>query len=279
MKTLNGVKFGFSAVNAGQRAVNYEPQLFATSTDGNFRITPPVSKILGIQHGDYVMFLNNIIELDNAIRDKDPDLVAYCNENGLNIDSPEAKVAIHKEFDAWAIAKGIQEFDSKGNIKTTTERLTKADKLKFVSAHFEEMMTAAMDEEQGAAAEIKDALSADGVTKEAQMSILCDFVKPRELPKFRGSKTANPAALTGVGVTLNFTDSNVWKQLKVDMGEAASDMNRIYELDMDNIQTVVMSDGYKEVTVKVVALGNYVDKAPAKIGKKGEEASEANVEA
>lgn len=43
MKTVNGMSFGFSAVNAGQRNVAVEPQLIAVSTEGNFRMTPPKS--------------------------------------------------------------------------------------------------------------------------------------------------------------------------------------------------------------------------------------------
>lgn len=46
MKTVNGMSFGFSAVNAGQRNVAVEPQLIAVSTEGNFRMTPPVSLLL-----------------------------------------------------------------------------------------------------------------------------------------------------------------------------------------------------------------------------------------
>lgn len=275
MKTLanGGMKFGFSAVNAGQRAATYEPQLIVSSTEGNFRMTAPVSKLLDIQHGEYAMFLSNVDTLDRAIALKDEDLVAYCEENGIDIDSPEARIAIHKEFDMWAIAKGVQEFDSKGNIKTVSERLTKKDKIKFIEATFEERLAAALDEENGAPAETKDALSRDGITKEEQMEILADFVKPKELPKFRGSKTANPAGLMGSGVTLNFTDSNVWKQLKVGMGESATKLNRIFDLDVENIQEVVMSDGCKDVTIKALTLGKFTDKVPAKVGKgSGEEA-------
>lgn len=271
MKTLGGLKFGFSAVNAGQRATVYEPQLIVSSTEGNFRITSPVSKVLNVQHGENIMFLNNIDTLDNGIREKDADLVAFCEANGLDIASPEAMVAIHKEFDMWAIAKGIQEFDAKGNVKTSTERLTKNDKLKFVSTHFDAMLESALDEEGDCPAEIKDALTRDGISKEEQMEILTGFVNARELPKFRGSKTANPAGLSGAGVVLTFTDSNVWKQLKSDMGDVATKMNRIFDLDIDNIQEVPMSDGYNEVIVKALVLGKYVDKVPAKIGKKGEE--------
>lgn len=270
MKT-NGVKgmaFGFSAVNAGQRNVSVEPQIIAVSTEGNFRITPPVSKVLGIGHGDYVMFLSNVDNIDAAITARTEEVLNFCKENGLEVGSPEASITIHKEFDMWAIAKGIVEFDTKGNKKTTSERLTKNDKIKFVSQNFDSMFEQAMEE---ADAETKDALSRDGVTKEEQIDILAAFVTPRELPKYKGSKTANPAGLTGAGTSLTFTDSNVWKQLKVDMGENATKLNRVFDIDIENLQEIELNDGYKDVVVKALVLGESTDKEPARIGKGNDE--------
>lgn len=269
MKTnnLKGIGFGFSAVNAGQRNVSVEPQMIAVSTEGNFRITPVVSRVLGLAHGDYVMFLNNVDNIENAISAKDETIVAFCAENGLELGTPEAAIAIHKEFDMWAIAKGIVEYDTKGNIKTTTERLTKNDRLKFVSQNFDEMLTAAMEKGDD---ETKDALTRDGISKEEQMDILCGFVIPRVVKKYKGSKVANPAGLTGVGTSLTFTDANVWKQLKADMGSDATKFNRVFDVDVENLQDAVISNGFEEVTVKALVLGDYADKEPARIGK-GEE--------
>lgn len=269
MKT-NGLKamgFGFSAVNAGQRSTTVEPQFICVSTEGNFRITPPVSKALGIGHGDYVMFLNNVDAIDYAISTKADEVVKFCEEQGLDVNSPEAAIALHKEFDMWAIAKGIVEYDTKGNQKTTTERLTKNDKIKFVSQNFEDMLATAMEQADD---ETKDALSREGVTKEEQTDILAAFVTPRELPKYKGAKAANPAGLTGAGTSLTFTDSNVWKQLKADMGDDATKFNRVFDVDLENLQDIELSDGYKTVTVKALVLGDYTDKEPARIGK-GEE--------
>lgn len=269
MKT-NGLKamgFGFSAVNAGQRSAIVEPQFICVSTEGNFRLTPPVSKALGIGHGDYVMFLNNVDAIDYAISTKADEVVKFCEEQGLEVNSPEAAIALHKEFDMWAIAKGIVEYDTKGNQKTTTERLTKNDKIKFVSQNFEDMLATAMEQADD---ETKDALSREGVTKEEQIDILAAFVTPRELPKYKGAKAANPAGLTGAGTSLTFTDSNVWKQLKADMGDNATKFNRVFDVDLENLQDIELSDGYKTVTVKALVLGDYTDKEPARIGK-GEE--------
>lgn len=270
MKT-NGFKamsFGFSAVNAGQRNVSVEPQVIVVSTEGNFRITPPVSKVLGIGHGDYVMFLNNVDAIDAAINAKVAEVVTFCEENGLELGSPEAAIALHKEFDMWAIAKGIVEYDTKGNQKTTSERLTKNDKIKYASQNFDEMLAAAME---SADDETKEALSRDGITKEEQIDILAAFVNPRELPKYKGSKAANPAGLTGAGTSLTFTDSNVWKQLKADMGDDATKFNRVFDVDVEELQDIELNNGYKTVTVKALVLGDFTDKEPARIGKGGEE--------
>lgn len=271
MKTVNsskvGIGFGFSAVNAGQRNVTVEPQVIAVSTEGNFRITPAVSKVLGLQHGEYIMFLSNVDNIDAAIQNNAPEVVEFCEANGLELGSPEAMIAIHKEFDMWAVAKGIAEFDPKGNAKTGTERLTKNDKLKFVSQNFEAMLEGALEE---ADEETKDALSRDGITKDEQIDILTAFVTPKEVAKFKGSKVASPSQTSGIGTALTFTDSNVWKQLKADMGEEASAMNRVFDVDVEDIQDITLSDGYKEVTVKALVLGESTDKEPARIGSKDE---------
>lgn len=266
MKTGNvkGMSFGFASVNAGQRNMHVEPQVIAVSTEGGFRITPPVSRILGVGNGEYVMFISNVANIDAAIAAKDEQLVAFCDEAGLELGTSEAAIAIHREFDLWAVAKGIAEYDAKGNVKTAQERLTKKDKMKFVNANFDAMLESA---QESADDEIKDALFRDGITKEEQMDILTSFVVPREVAKFKGSKVANPAGLTGAGTSLTFTDSNVWKQLKADMGDTADKFNRCYDVDVDNLQDIEINDGYKTVVVKALILGDYTDQEPARVGK------------
>jgi hypothetical protein len=266
ISNVKAMGFGFSAINAGQRNAVVEPQIIAVSTEGNFRITPPVSRALGIGHGDYIMFVTNVENIDEAIRNKAPEVIAFCEENGLEVGSAEAAIALHKEFDMYAIAKGIAEYDPKGNMKTTTERLTKNDKIKFVSQRFDEMLAAALEQ---ADEQTKVALTRKDVTKEEQIDILSAFVTPRELTKFKGSKVANPAGLTGAGTSLTFTDSNVWKQLKADMGDDAEKLNRVYDADVENLQDIVINDGYKNVTVKAIILGEYTDKEPVRINKGG----------
>lgn len=268
---VKAMSFGFSAVNAGQRNTTVEPQVIATSTEGGFRLTPAVSKALGIGHGDYVMFLSNVDNIDAAIAAKDAVVVAFCEEQGLELGSAEAAIAIHKEFDMWAIAKGIVEYDTKGNKKTCQERLSKNDKIKFATQNFEEMLTAALDAENGVDEETRDELTREGVTKEEQIEVLSRFVKPREILKYKGSKAANPAGLTGAGTVVNFTDTNVWNQIKVDLKDDATKFNRVFDVDIEDLQDVTISNGYEDVTVKALTLGEHTDKEPSRLGKGSEE--------
>ena len=267
MKTFGKLAFGFSAVNAGQRNVSYEPELVAGANAGSFRITPPVSKALLLQHGDNIMFVTNADNIDAAIRDKAPEVVEFCTANELNIDSMEAAIAIHKEFDMWGIAKGIQEFDSKGNPKTTRERMTKADKAKYVDNYFEECLESARASENE---ELVAALNREGATEEELKAVLIEAIQGDEVAKYKGSKCANPASTIGTGVSLTFTDSNVWNQLKADMGDTAEKLNRVFAIDVENLVDAEIFNGHENVAVKVAVLGESKEEKPIRIGKKAD---------
>lgn len=268
MKTFGKMSFGFSAVNAGQRNVSYNPEIVIGTNPGSFRITPPVSKALFIGHGDYIMFVTNVDNIDKAIQDRVPEIIEFCSVNGLSVDSPEASIAIHREFDMWGIAKGIQEFDAKGNPKLTRERMTKNDKIKYVDVHFEESLEAARNSSNE---ELVAAITREGITEEEIKTILVEAIQGDEIPKYKGSKAANPAQTTGYGVSLNFTDSNVWAQIKAHMGDNATQMNLVYDIDIDNLVDAEIYNGYETVTVKVAAFGESKEEAPTRIGKKANE--------
>ena len=116
-------------------------------------------------------------------------------------------------------------------------------------------------------AEAIEAVSRDGITREEQLDILANFVEAKELTKYRGSKTANTAGLTGIGVALNFTDSNIWKQIKSDLGEEATKKNRVFNVELDKMQTAQVDNGYEVVEVAILPLMEYVDEEPARIVK------------
>lgn len=261
-----GLSFGMGIVNAGQRAANDEPELVVGSTPGSFRITSMVSKALGVAHGEYIMFVNNRANIDFAIINKAPEIVAFCEEAGLDITSPEAAAAIHAECDVWGIAKGIPEYDKNGNVRMTREKMVAKAKIEYVNNNFEETLASALDSDNE---ELKAALTREGISEEEQKAILVEGIQGDEVQKVKGSKCANTASLSGIGVTLNFTDSNVWNQLKEDMDtEKAKSTNRVFSIDIEDLQEAVVNDGYKDVVVKVALLSEYKDVKPVRIGKK-----------
>lgn len=265
MKTFGKMSFGFSAVNAGQRNVTYNPEIVVNSAPGAFRITPPVSKALFIGHGDNIMFVTNVDNIDKAIQDRAPEIIEFCKENSLDIDSAEASIAIHREFDMWGIAKGIQEFDAKGNPKFSRERMTKKDKAAYVDANFEESLEAARNSSNE---ELVAALNREGATEEELKEILIEAIQGDEVPKYKGSKCANPAQITGYGVSLTFTDSNVWNQLKAHMGDRADKMNLVFNIDVDSLAEAQIYNGHELVDVKVAVLGESKEETPARISKR-----------
>lgn len=270
MKTFGKLAFGFSAVNAGQRNVTYNPEIVVGAANGAFRITPPVSKALFIAHGDNIMFVTNVDNINKAIQEKAPEVVEFCKENGLDIDSAEAAIAIHKEFDMWGIAKGIQEYDAKGNPKLTRERMTRTDKAVYVDAHFEESLEAARNSSNE---ELVAALNREGATEEELKEILIEAIQGDEVPKLKGSKCANPAQISGYGVSLSFTDSNVWNQLKAHMGDQADKLHLIFNIDIDNLADAEIDNGYELVNVKVAVLGDSKTEVPARVGRRAEQAA------
>ena len=213
-----GLSFGMGIVNAGQRAVSEEPELVVVSTPGSFRITAQVSKALGI---------NNCANIDNAIINKVPEVVAFCEEQGLDIESPEAAMAIHAEFDIWALAKGIAELDKNGNPCTTRVRMTKNDKIKYVNTYFKETLEGALSSSNE---ELKAALGREGITEDDQKELLVSCIQ----------------------------------------GDEVTSKNRVYTVDIDNLQEAVVNNGNKDIVVKIAMLTEYKDEEPIRIGKKAE---------
>ena len=84
MKTFKGLSFGMSVVNAGQRAVSEEPELVATSTNGGFRVSSSVTRAMGVGHGEYIMFIKNVDEVQEAINAQVEEFVAELRKTAQN---------------------------------------------------------------------------------------------------------------------------------------------------------------------------------------------------
>lgn len=256
--------FGMSVVNAGQRAVSEEPELVVTSTNGGFRVSASVTRAMGVGHGEYIMFIKNVDDVQAAINAQIPEFIEFCQEAGLDPISAEAAAAFHKEFDMWAIAKGIACYDKHGNPQTIRERMTTADKKKILENQFDEILAAALasDDEQLVAS-----LSVEGISADDQKDILIKNMQGDLVIKYMGSKCANTSAMVGAGTILNFTDSAVWARLKADLGDDAENWNRKYSIDLENTIPVQVPNGKETVTVKAFVLGDYKDEEPARSKK------------
>ena len=259
MKTFKGnakLSFGLGAVNVAKRNAVSEPELVVNPTVGSFRITPAVSRALGLTNGGYIMFVSNIDAIEQAIANKDENLVAFCAEENIDMNTPEGVKAIHKAFDEWGIAKGIQMFDKNGNAVKTKERMSKTDKVEYVTNNFDDVLKAAIENGEP---EFAASLQVEGITKEEQIEILANAVNPEQVNKYYGSKCSNSSNLSGTGVSLTFSDSAVWGALKEDLGEEAKKMSRTFEVDIKELREVPYFNGHKEVIVKAAMLGEFKD--------------------
>lgn len=259
MKTFKGnakLSFGLGAVNVAKRNVVSEPELVVNPTVGGFRITPAVSRALGLTNGGYIMFVSNIDAIEQAIANKDENLVAFCAEENIDMNTPEGVKAIHEAFDEWGIAKGIQMFDKNGNAVKTKERMSKTDKVEYVTNNFDDVLKAAIENGEP---EFAASLQVEGITKEEQIEILANAVNPEQVNKYYGSKCSNSSNLSGTGVSLTFSDSAVWGALKEDLGEEAKKMSRTFEVDIKELREVPYFNGHKEVIVKAAMLGEFKD--------------------
>lgn len=259
MKTFKGnakLSFGLGAVNVAKRNAVSEPELVVNPTVGGFRITPAVSRALGLTNGGYIMFVSNIDAIEQAIANKDENLVAFCAEENIDMNTPEGVKAIHEAFDEWGIAKGIQMFDKNGNAVKTKERMSKTDKVEYVTNNFDDVLKVAIENGEP---EFAASLQVEGITKEEQIEILANAINPEQVNKYYGSKCSNSSNLSGTGVSLTFSDSAVWGALKEDLGEEAKKMSRTFEVDIKELREVPYFNGHKEVIVKAAMLGEFKD--------------------
>ena len=264
MKTFGKFNFGIQAVQAGQKSstVNAEPQLIANSTPGKFVVTAPVSKALNIAVGENIMFLNNIAGVEAAVQAKGEDILALASELGYDLSTKDGEDVMVAHLTQWYIAKGVLQYNSKGEPVMASERYSKEDKAKYLAEHALELVAANRDALVEQFGELSDEELAEYLT--------VDMV---ESPKFHaasGSKTATTASTTGVGCQLIFTDSSIWTSLKKDLGDDAPRMNRVYKVLVDEAQTAEFNNGKENIAITILPIEFKEDVAPVIRTKKAE---------
>ena len=255
MKT--GLSFGIVAIAAGQKSstVNADPQLIVSSTSGKFTLTASASKAMSIAVGETIGFMNNIKGVEDAIDAKVADLVAWADENGYDLDTKEGKDAALAAFSQWFLYKGVLLFKSNGEPILGTERFTKEDKEKFLEDHRMEMMEANRTEL------ITRLGNADATDEELAAAITIEDVASPTIHAQSGSKTASTSSASGTGLQLNFTDTSIWNQLKADL-EDKSSKNRVFSVDIEDVQDAPFNNGKEVVTVKAFPISFLSDDEP-----------------
>lgn len=256
MKTTK-IQFGFSAVQAGQKSstVNAEPRLIVNCTAGKFTITSPVTKALNVAVGENVMFFNNISEIEKAIKANNADILAYAEENGIDLSTAEGQSQVITEFTIWGIAKGYAKFDSKGNPLQTSERYTKADKQKYIDDNYVDIVA----QIRPTLIERNNGEDADDETLKAFISV--DDIESPKVQDYEGSKTMTASNATGVGCQLSFTDTAIWNAMKADLKEKDK-KNRVYSVELDSPFTAQAHNGKELVDIVVYPLTFVSDEDP-----------------
>lgn len=259
---MGKINFGFSAVQAGQKSttVNAEPTLTANSTVGKFVITSPVSKAMGVAVGDNIQFLNNIAEVELAVSQRNEIIVNWADENGVDLNTREGQDAAIKHFSVWAIAKGVPQYNQKGEPIIANARYTRDEKIAAILNEIDNFLG-----DENIYANMAKVMQNESFTKEEFVEVLTskennDFVNAVKnaaaecvnTPKYHsctGSKTSSTGTATGVGCQLNFTDTAIWNALKTELGENKYKKNRVYNVLLDDAFETEVPDGSKSVKV------------------------------
>ncbi len=240
MKT-NSIKFGASVVVSGQKSavVNAKPELIALTTKGGFMITSPVSKRLGIAPGENIMFVNTIASVEQAIATNHPDVVAYAQENGIDMESYEGHKQLVSDLATWYIAKAYAKKDKNGEPLSAVVRVSSKEKAAYLAEHIDEFV--AENREELIAAHKLDATASDEDIKKV---VTVDDVASPTTVAYEGAKTAASSSATGVGLKLTFSDSSTWDTLKDGIDEDSRlKVKRVFKVCLDDAEVIEVPNG------------------------------------
>uniref|UniRef100_A0AAU8MIU9 Uncharacterized protein n=1 Tax=Geladintestivirus 3 TaxID=3233135 RepID=A0AAU8MIU9_9CAUD len=263
---INGLSFSsINVVASGVKTsvVSAEPQLIAASTKGSFAITPAVSKALGLQPGDYIMFANNAQDVEAGVANRVDAVVEFANQNGFDLDTPEGVAACVAAGTTWFIAKGVAQFKKDGTPVMVSVRMSKEEKEKFYDENVDALIA---NNREKLIAQYE--LPADASDEDIKAHFTVDDMPAPQTQGFAGCKLAANGSQTGVGLKLSFSDTNNWEQLKYNLDDKTA-VKRVYDVDIKNpIADVDYNNGKETVKVTFYALGDYKDEAPSRFGGK-----------
>lgn len=197
--------------------------------------------------------------------DVKPELIATSTKGGFRLTGPAAEALGIAPGDytmfvkgtaedgsvSWFVGKGYAMKNSNGTTQTCKPTGAKA----YIEENFDAVLAKALESGD---AQLVEALTVEGISRDEQVELLSDAMTT---VKYQGSKCASPSKQTGLGATLTFTDNNIWSQLKKDVEEPET-INRAFALDIDDVIVASVSNGYENVDVKLLMLGDFSDAAP-----------------
>lgn len=265
---INGLSFGINVVarRVKNNVVNTEPQLILSASKGGFAITGSVSKALGLQPGDSIMFANNIADVESIVMaNENADVLNYAKEKGFDLNTAEGVEACIKSLTVWYIAKGVPMFKKDGTEATVSVRLNKEEKKKLYYENVDSII-AANRAQLIAAYNLND----DATDDEIKKHYTVDEMQNPQTQAFSGCRLSANANAVGIGLKLTFTDTNNWEQLKADMDDKTA-LKRVFSVDIKNCETGKFNDGYKIVDVTYYPLGEYTDEKSSRAVNKAAE--------
>lgn len=268
---INGLSFGINVVASGVKvsSVITEPVLVASSTKGSFNISGVVSKALGLLPGDNIMFANDATDVEKAVMNRVDAVVEFAQNNGFDLDTPEGTAACVAAATTWYIAKGVPMFKKTGEPIMVNVRFTKDEKKKFFDENVDDVIKNNR-KKLIAAYNLAETATDDEIKKAFKI----DDMPAPQIQSVSGCKLAATGSATGVGLKLSFSDTNNWEQLKSDMEDKTA-MKRSFDVDIKNPITSKFNNGKEDVDVVFYALGEHKDELPSRIGKKNEDADNA----
>lgn len=218
-----GLQFGMSAVHNGKRVMqaNNEPILIANSTKAKFTLTGAITRIMGIIPGDNVQFVSNVAGIDEAIAERDAEVMAWCKEHNVEFGTEAARAALIQNFGEYGICKGVPLFEKNGEIKLTSVRMTA--------------------EQKAAAFELNKERIAEELGKSVEEVTVDDYNPTTRA--YSGARTSTSSNLTGLGLPLTFSDSSMWSELKENLGDEADKFNRVFEVNLNEPFVVAVETG------------------------------------
>jgi len=185
--------FGLSAVSTSKRSSSTEPKFIVLAgtekSKGGIKLNEASSRLLNIEAGDYLAFVSDYNEVQKAIAKKDPIIMEWAEEN----DEDPRNYPVE-----WYVTKGWKRYNADGTVKQVPERLTNAQKAKYV-----ELGGDFVDENGKAKAQLVDA--------------------------YKGSKMNSQNGVAGFGI-LQGSDSTNWAPLG-----GSLDHNLEYDIELDPI--------------------------------------------